>query len=35
MEMFTKNGELGNALKVFNNSLEKKDVVMWTRMIMV
>ena len=35
MEMYAKNGELGNALKVFNNSLGKKDVVMWTRMIMV
>jgi len=33
LDMYAKNGELGSAQKIFNNSLEKKDVVMWTSMI--
>jgi CRISPR-associated protein Cas5t len=32
LDMYAKNGELGSAQKIFN-SLEKKDVVMWTSMI--
>lgn len=32
LDMYAKNGELASAQKIFN-SLEKKDVVMWTSMI--
>ncbi|XP_004512345.1 putative pentatricopeptide repeat-containing protein At3g05240 [Cicer arietinum] len=32
LDMYAKNGELGSAQKIFN-SMEKKDVVMWTSMI--
>ncbi|XP_057439404.1 putative pentatricopeptide repeat-containing protein At3g05240 isoform X2 [Lotus japonicus] len=32
LDMYAKTGELGNARKIFN-SLEKKDVVVWTSMI--
>ncbi|CAK8540130.1 unnamed protein product [Lathyrus sativus] len=33
LDMYAKNGELRSSQKIFNNSLEKKDVVMWTSMI--